>query len=44
MDLQTCLRVRSACKHCYLFSEDARMACKSMSWDDMLNVLDSCYD
>ncbi|WP_417750807.1 radical SAM protein [Senegalimassilia faecalis] len=32
------------CKHCYLFSEDARMACKSMSWDDMMHVLDSCYD
>lgn len=32
------------CKHCYLFSEDARMACKSMTWDDMLQVLDSCYD
>lgn len=44
MDLQTCLRVRSACKHCYLFSEDARMACKSMTWDDMMLLLDSCYD
>lgn len=32
------------CKHCYLFSEDACIACKSMSWDDMLHVLDSCYD
>ena len=32
------------CKHCYLFSENARMACKSMSWNDMLHVLDSCYD
>ena len=32
------------CKHCYLFSEDARMACVSMTWEDMLHVLDSCYD
>ena len=24
------------CKHCYLFSKDARMACVSMTWDDML--------
>ena len=32
------------CKHCYLFSEDAPMACVSMSWDDKLHVLDSCSD
>ncbi len=31
------------CKHCYLFSEDARMTCKSMGFDDMMRVLDSCF-
>lgn len=32
------------CKHCYLFSEDARMACKSMPLKQMLGVIDSCED
>lgn len=27
------------CKHCYLFSENAAMCCKSMDFDEMLKVL-----
>ena len=32
------------CKHCYIFSEDARKKTDAMTWEQMRDVVDNCCD